>query len=282
MSAGIWNVVIQCGNILMTGMDLLLANLLIGPTAMGVLSVSKVMPNCIVQIGGNVCTSFSPNLTIAYAGGETKDVVKSLRFAMKCSSILISIPIMVLCVYGESFYSLWQPTLDAEVISALSFWACIQFIPLAGPQVLNNVFTTANRLKLSSLSVLLGGALNVGVVVLLVKFTDLGMFAIASVSAIVSILRNLIITIPFSARILNLKWYTFYKDVLISCLCCLINGAFCFVFQLIIAPTSWVRIILSVFCACVFSLISLFMVLLSKSEKKQIINKIRRKNNGQN
>lgn len=281
-SAGIWNVVTQCGNILMTGMDLLLANLLIGPAAMGVLSVSKVMPNCIVQIGGNVCTSFSPNLTIAYAGGETKDVVKSLRFAMKCSSILISIPIMVLCVYGESFYSLWQPTLDAQVLSALSFWACIQFIPLAGTQVLNNVFTTANRLKLSSLSVLFGGVLNVGVVIFLVKFTNLGLFAIAAVSAIVSIFRNLIITIPFSARILNLKWYTFYKDVLISCLCCIINGTFCVAFQFIIAPTSWIRIILSVFCACVLSLISLFMILLSKSEKKQIINKIRRKSNGQN
>ena len=200
---------------------------------------------------------------------------------MKCSSILVSIPIMVLCIYGKSFYSLWQPTLNAEELSILSFWACIQYIPLAGPQALNNVFTTANRLKLNSLSVLVGGVVNVAVVILLVKFTDLGLIAIASISAIISIAKNLIITVPYSAKILKLKWHTFYKDVLISCLCCLINGIFCALFQLAISPTSWARMVLSVFCACMFSLISLFLLLLSKQERKQLLNKFRRrKNNG--
>ena len=276
-SAGIWNVVTQCGVLLMTGVDLLLANLLISPAAMGILSVSKVMPNCITQIAGNVSSSFSPNLTIAYAGGDSKDIIRSLRFSMKCSSILVSIPIMVLCVYGKNFYSLWQPTLNAETLSILSFWACIQYIPLAGPQALNNVFTATNRLKVNSVTVLLGGVVNIIAVVLLVKFTDLGLFAIAAISAIISIIRNLTITVPYSAKVLNLKWYTFYKDVLISCLCCFINGVFCFVFQLVIVPTSWVRMVISVFCACIFSLISLFVVLLSKEEKKQLLSKFKKR-----
>lgn len=276
-SAGIWNVVTQCGVLLMTGVDLLLANLLISPAAMGILSVSKVMPNCITQIAGNVSSSFSPNLTIAYAGGDSKDIIRSLRFSMKCSSILVSIPIMVLCVYGKNFYSLWQPTLNAETLSILSFWACIQYIPLAGPQALNNVFTATNKLKVNSVTVLLGGVVNIIAVVLLVKFTDLGLFAIAAISAIISIIRNLTITVPYSAKVLNLKWYTFYKDILISCLCCFINGVFCFVFQLVIVPTSWVRMVISVFCACIFSLISLFVVLLSKEEKKQLLSKFKKR-----
>ncbi len=279
-SAGIWNVVTQCGNLLMTGVDLLLANLLISPAAMGILSVSKVMPNCITQIAGNVSSSFSPNLTIAYAGGDSKDIIRSLRFSMKCSSILVSIPIMVLCIYGNNFYSLWQPTLNAETLSILSFWACIQYIPLAGTQVLNNVFTTANRLKLNSISVLIGGVINIIAVILLVNFTDLGLLAIAAISAIITIVRNLVITVPYSAIILNLKWYTFYKDVLISCLCCLINGVFCSIFQFLIVPTTWLKMIISVFCACILSLISLFVLLLSKTEKKNLLNKFRRKNNG--
>lgn len=279
-SAGIWNVVTQCGNLLMTGVDLLLANLLISPAAMGILSVSKVMPNCITQIAGNVSSSFSPNLTIAYAGGDSKDIIRSLRFSMKCSSILVSIPIMVLCIYGKNFYSLWQPTLNAETLSILSFWACIQYITLSGTQVLNNVFTTANRLKLNSISVLVGGVINIVAVILLVNFTDLGLLAIAAISAIITIVRNLVITVPYSAMILNLKWYTFYKDVLISCLCCLVNGVFCSIFQFLIVPTSWLKMILSVFCACILSLISLFVILLSKSEKQNLLNKFRRRKNG--
>lgn len=280
LAAGMWNVVTQCGILLMTGVDLLLANLLVGPVAMGVLSVSKVMPNCITQIAGNVASSFSPNLTIAYAGGDSKSIVNSLRFSMKCSSIFVSIPIMVLCVYGKNFYSLWQPTLDAQTLSILSFWACVQFIPLAGPQALNNVFTTSNRLKLNSISVLISGVINVVAVIILVKLTTLGLLAIAAISSIISMARNFIITVPYSAKILNLKWYTFYKDVLISCVCCLINGIFCFVFQYLIVPTSWIKMVLSVMCACIFSLASVFVVLLSKTERQQMLNKFRRKVNG--
>lgn len=277
LSSGIWNVLTQCGIILMTGVDLLLANLLINPVAMGVLSVSKTMPNCIAQITGNVNSSFLPNLTIAYASGNTKDVLGSLRFSMKCSSILVSIPVMVLCVYGKNFYLLWQPTLNAEVLSVLSFCACIQYIPLAGPQALNNVFTVTNKLKVNSITVVLGGVINVITVFLLLKFTEWGVFAIAAVSAVISVIRNLTIIVPYSAKVLNLKWYTFYKDVLISCLCCLVNGIFCFVFQYIIVPSSWIRMVISVFCACIFSLISLFLLLLSKEEKKLILSKIKKK-----
>jgi uncharacterized membrane protein YfcA len=128
--------------------------------------------------------------------------------------------------------------------------------------------------------VLVGGVVNIVAVVLLVRFTDLDLLAIAAVSAIISIVRNLVITVPYSARILNLKWYTFYKDVLISCLCCLVNGVFCGIMQWLIAPSSWIKLILSVFCACVFSLISLFVILLSKSEKQKLLSKFKRKKNG--
>jgi uncharacterized membrane protein YfcA len=113
-----------------------------------------------------------------------------------------------------------------------------------------------------------------------VNFTDLGLLAIAAISAIITIVRNLVITVPYSAIILNLKWYTFYKDVLISCLCCLINGVFCSIFQFLIVPTTWLKMIISVFCACILSLISLFVILLSKSEKQNLLNKFRRKKNG--
>lgn len=279
--SGIWNVVIHCGNLLMTGVDLILANLLLGPTAMGVLSVSKVMPTCLSQLGGNVNSSFSPNLSIAYASGEKNNVVSSLRYAMKCSSILMCLPVMVLCVFGESFYALWQPTLNAGQLAILSVCACIQFIPFAGPQVLNNSFTAANKLKLNALSVLAAGIVNIVVVILGIKYTNIdGLILIAVVSSIISIIRNLVITVPYSARILNLKWNTFYKDVLISCLCCIVCGLFCWLFSLLIVPKSWVRLIVSVFCACILSLVSLYYILLNKEERETLIKKFRRKNNG--
>ena len=110
----------------------------------------------------------------------------------------------------------------------LSFLSCVTFIPLGIHKVLFNVFTTTNRLKVNSISVLVGGVVNFVVVFLLLKYTDLRLIAVAGVSSVVSIIRNLVITIPYSAKLLQLKWYVFYRDVLQSCVLSALVFMVCF------------------------------------------------------
>ena len=130
---------------------------------------------------------------------------------------------------------------------------------------------------MNAVSILLCGIVNVSLVAILVKYTELGLVAIASISAIITVLRYMVVSIPYAARLLKLKWYTFYKDVLISCLCCFVNSAFCFIFKSIITPTSWIMMIVSVFCACAVSFCILFVLLISKDERKKIIAKFMKK-----
>lgn len=267
VSSGIWNTLNQCGNLLMTGLDLLLSNLFIGPIEMGILSVAKTIPNCIVQLAGTVNTSFSPNLTIAYAESNEKKIIRSLRYAMTCSSVLVSIPVMAICVYGSAFYKLWVPSMDAVQLTVLSFLTCMAFIPFSGPQVLYNVYTTTNRLKLNSISVVVGGLINFVLVFIFLKYTKLGLVAVAGTSSMISIIRNLIITVPYTAKILGLKWYTFYKDVLLSCIFCLMNGVICVISKRLIVPDTWVSMLISAGIACLISLFILTFVL--KKMKKE-------------
>ena len=257
VSSGLWNTLNQCGNLLMTGLDLLLSNLFIGPVQMGILSIAKTIPNCIIQLAGTVNTNFSPNLTIAYAKDDKKKIIESLRYAMISSSVLISIPIVVLCVYGEVFYSLWVPSLDARQLTVLSFLSCLAYIPFAGPQVLY-------KLKINSISVICGGIINFILVFFLLRHTDLELVAVAGVSSIISIIRNLIITVPYTARLLGLKWYTFYRDVLMSCICCIISACICLIIQRLISPDNWILLIISVVISCVIGVILLFVVFLTK------------------
>ncbi|OUQ80744.1 hypothetical protein B5E48_05015 [Massilimicrobiota sp. An105] len=277
VSSGVWNTVTQCGNLLMTGLDLLLCNLFISPVQMGVLSIAKTIPNTIIQLGATVNTNFSPNLTIAYAEGDKNKIISSLRYAMKCSSILTCIPIVILCVYGLEFYSLWVPSMDASQLTVLSFLSCMMLIPFAGPQVLFNVFTTTNRLKLNSISVLLGGVVNFAVVFLLLKYTDLGLVAVTGGSSVVSIIRNLVITVPYSAKLLNLKWYVFYQDVLQSCVLSVLVFVVCMLVKKIIQPSGWFLLICSILVAGIISVITALMVILNASERKLLCKKILRR-----
>lgn len=277
MSSGVWNTVNQCGNLLMTGFDLLLSNLFISPVQMGVLSIAKTVPNCILQLAATVNSSFSPNLTIAYASQDQKQILASLRYAMKCSSVLVTVPIAVLCVYGTSFYSLWVPTMDAAELTLLSFLSCMAFVPFAGPQALYGVYTTANKLKLNSVTVVAGGVINFIAVYFLLRHTSLGLIAVAGVSSLISIIRNLAITVPYTARILKLKWYTFYKDVAVSTLCFVISAVVCMLIQKVILPQSWLRMAVSVGIACIISAGLMLLVLLNKQEKKRFASKILRR-----
>lgn len=282
ISSGIWNTVNQCGNILMTGLDLLLANIFINPYEMGMMSVAKMIPNHIIQLAGMVNNNFSPDLTITYATSGKNEVVDRLRWSMKISSVFVSIPIAILIVFGSSFYKLWVPSLDSDKLVILSFLSCMAFVPFAGPQTLYNVYTTTNKLKINSLTVILGGFINILFVYILLKFTSLGVYAVAGVSSVVSIVRNLIVTVPYTAKILKLKWYEFYKDVLISCICFGVVFIISVIMKNIINCNGWITLICSVAASAAIGFFVEIILLLSKNERKIIFMKLikRGRNNG--
>lgn len=279
--SGIWNAVNQGGNILMTGMDLLLTNLFIDPIQMGILSVAKSMPYHIISLGSTVNSNFTPNLTIAFAQNDKSDMLRQLRSAMKISSIFLSIPIMTFCVYGQVFYQLWMPSLDARVLLILSFLTCLAYIPASGTQALYNVFTVTNKLKFNSILFLINGFINVIIVYILLKHTDLGVFAVAGVSSVTTIIRIMTFILPYTAKLLNLKWYTFYNDVGISMLCAFICFIIAVITYYVLLPNNWIMLIVSVGITCILSLLAQMYFLLNKGEREYLLNKIlRRKNHG--
>lgn len=276
IKSGIWNTVNQCGNMLMTGLDLLITNMLISPTLMGVLSVAKTIPNTIISLAGVINTSFAPALVKDWASGEKERILKQLRNSMKISSVIISIPVVTFCCFSFEFYSLWMPTLDARMLATLSFLSCMAYIPCAGIQNLYNVYTASNKLSINSITFVLGGILNVLLVFILLNMTNLGVYAVAGVSSIITITRILTITVPYTARILDFKWYEFYKDVLVSLCCCGINLIVAYVVRYLVRSDTWMHLIIAVFCTVLLTLILDMICILSKTERKAVVLKIRR------
>lgn len=274
--SGIWNTLNQCGNMLMTGMDLLLANLFLGPTVMGTLSIAKTIPNAIVTLASIYNTSFLPAITINWAKGDKKLLLNELRKSVKISSIFLSIPIITFTVFSIPFYRLWVPTLNEKLLAILSFLTIMNFIPWTGPQTLYNVFTASNKLKVNTISFFISGILNIIIVYILLKTTNLGIYVVASVSSIISILRNIIIICPYTAKILNQKWYCFYKDVWTSMKCSFINFICGFIILKLLNPITWITLIVSVIITVVLTFVLDLLLIINKEERVALINKVRR------
>lgn len=212
--SGVWNLITRLGQLLMDGLDLLISNLFISAMAMGVLSIAKMIPMAITGIVGMLANIFSPNFTILYAEKKKDELLAAVKQSMKIMGIITNIPIIILIVCGQEFFSLWQPTQDAEQLQILSILICGCIIVSGGVNCIYNIFTVVNKLIINAIIVIVSGVLNVGLVFLALKTTNLGIYAIAGISTLLSILRNLIFTVPYGAHCLKQKWYTFYPALL--------------------------------------------------------------------
>lgn len=274
-SSGIWNTVNQCGNMLMTGLDLLLANWFVGAGPMGVLSVAKTMPNAIITLATTLNSNLEPELVIAYAKGGAKGIMERLRFDIRLSNLILSVPIGVFCALSVPFYALWMPSLDSVELAVLSILTIMAYIPWTGPQVLYNVFTATNHLKVNSSAFLTGSALNVIVVLALLSFTDLGVYAIAGTSAAITIVRNLVVTAPYIAKLLGLKWRAFYREVGTSLLSFAISVVISLVISALVGSESWPSLVLSIVLSCLLGWMAVFIATLNHDERKKALSLIR-------
>lgn len=285
LKAGIWNTINQCGHMLMTGLDLLLANWFISPALMGVLAISKTIPSAIIQLATTINNNFAPSVIISWAKGNKDDTMRQLRTSMKISSILVCMPIVTFCCFGNEFYTLWMPSENAKTLTILSFLACMQFIPVAGTQTLFNVFTAANKLQVNSISFIISGCLNVLVVYLyLIHDATYGIYIIAGVSSTIVILRSMLVVLPYIAHILELKWHTFYKDVVVSLLCAGINAFVAYSIIVSIPFTGWVWLLVKIATTCIVTFIIELIILLSSHERYILLSQIKKiiNNHGKN
>ena len=81
--SGSWNLIIKLGEILGNGLDLLFANLFIGPVAMGVFSISKSMPLMIQSMMGAFSGVFGPQLLQAYTTGTKDELVSEFKKSIR-------------------------------------------------------------------------------------------------------------------------------------------------------------------------------------------------------
>lgn len=277
VSSGVWNLVNRLGQLLTDGLDLLITNLFIDPTAMGVLSLAKTVPGVITSIVGTMVGSFSPNFTEYYAKGEMDKLKESLKQSMKIMGIICNLPIIVLIVCGERFFALWQPTQDAKQLQVLSILTVAGLIVNGGINCVYNIFTVVNKLKFNALVLLFSSILSVGVTFVCLKFTDLGIYAVAGVSTVIMIIKNVALIVPYAAKCLNLKWYTFYPDVIRPVLFVVVSCFGCYFVNKAIPIEGWLGLIITAAIVVIVSAVIGWIAILQKDDREHFIQLIKRK-----
>lgn len=277
VGSGIWSSIASSGNMLLSGLDLLLCNLYIGATEMGILSLSKTLSGILIQFSESIRGAFGPELTIEYAGNDQERLLKSIRRAMKITTVLVTLPAAGIVVMSDAFFSLWVPTQDAKLLQVLTTLSILSYLMNSGIVILFGVFSVVNRVKYNSLAMIISGFVSILATVALIRFTDWDLYAVAGVSSIVTIIKNLVFTIPVSSRLLHVKWYTFYPQAGISILSSALIILTGVLVRQVILVDSWLMFFLACAVIAVLGLALNLMLVLNKDERRYLFLVVKRK-----
>lgn len=277
VKSGIWNTIQRFGQILLDGLDTVIANLFIGADAMNAISFGKTMPGIISALLSTMAGIFTPQYTILFAKGKIEELKIATKQAMVFLAIFISIPIGIMISMGLDFYCLWIPGENVKVIYKLSCLSCLVYTVSTPMNAVYNLFTVKNKVKPLSLIILISGVFSTLLVFFLIRYTNLGIYAIVGCSTLIGIIRNLFFIAPYAAKMMNFKWYTFYPEIIKSVFSVVIVSLSARIVGNIIIENSWILFICKCFIIGIMSLFFNILLIAKKNEKLAILNFLKEK-----
>lgn len=280
LGVGVWNSINQLTQLLMTGLDLIIANLFIDVMSMNLLSYAKMIPTQLLSLISMIAGLFAPLMTMAYASNDMKEFVRETNFSIKLCGFLCCVPVVGLVVFGEDFLGLWLKALTAEEVHTVAILSILTILPQFFSVYiypLYSVNTITTKLRVPVLVSLVLGIANVIMVFILVEVTDLGVYAVAGVSTVLGIGRILLFVPMYAAYSIKVPYSTFYKPLLRGLMSSLVMTITFIGIRSITEINSWFTFFLTCVLAGSMGYIIAFGIVFSKDERKKVIEVIRNK-----
>ena len=272
ISAGSWNVINKISDILGQGMALLFANVFVGAVPMGKLSISKTLTTLCLGLFGSISGNYGPNFTKLYAEEKFQELNNEFKKSIKILSCF-STPLLcatVLCC--ENFYYLWLPNQDSVFLQKLTILGLIASIFSFPLQALWNIFTITNKLKYTSLSLLLESILSFSTIIIGMQFIqnqDNRLILIVVSLSCWGLVRNMTLLPLYGAYCLKQKIFYFYPTELRTLLSLTISMILNYtLLSMIDLPYTWFSLIFKVIIICIISFYVNIEIVLNTEEKK--------------
>lgn len=277
LASGVWNLISKLGDLLQRGLDLLFANWFINAAAMGILSITTQIPFIILSVLGLFTSSFAPSLTKDFAKGNLKEMLNEVYKSIRILSISILVPIAILYIYGDVFYKLWMPTQDSLLLQKLTICGTFALLVTSPLDGFWNVFTVTNKIKGSSIFMIINSLVVFLTVLLGLFLTEditTKMFIIAAVRSLYGVIRGIVFLPIYGAYCMNLKRTFFYKPIIKSLFGVLVTLGICWMLRLLYVPDNWLGFFMSSLLVALVSCSIGSILILTKNDKKFIMEKV--------
>lgn len=272
--SGIWNSVNSVGNLLNSGLDLWVSNLMLSATAMGNLSIVKTVSTILSSLEQLLSRPFQPYLLKQYSSGNKYGVIRIFNFEIKFSGYVSSMIFAGLICFGSVYYKLWTPTQDNILLYGITVVTAVGFLFEGIVQPLFYTYTLTLKNKIPCYVTVGSGFLNVLGMYILLRFTDLELYAVVGTTTVLGFITFLVFTPLYTACCLEVKWDVFYGSIL-RVLCA--AGIITIILRLLFnkhMPSSWLGLIVATMASCIIGIPIFSIIVFSKEDLYLIKSKV--------
>ncbi len=188
LSSTSWNIVFSLGNMMLSGMTLLLMNMLYSANESGSLSIVQTVPTFINGVISLLVGIFFPVITVLYAKNDKEGVIQQVQIAQKIIATVGCATIAVFSGLATEFFSLWVPKENAIELSILSMVTIFPHLFIACTWILSNLNIAMNKVKIPAIFTLAIGAINVLLALVVKKIFDMPFITIQVVSTMLQVI----------------------------------------------------------------------------------------------
>ena len=274
MSNGIWQSVNSLGNVLNSGLDLIVSNLMLTGIQTGQIAAVKTIGTMFSMLYQIVNQPFQPKMLKVYSKGDMDAFVGELKKSMKICGFLSNVAFAGFVSLGWVYFKLWLPSQDTSVLYILAIIAIFGSITEGIAQPMYYVNTLTLKKMIPCFVTLGSGFLNTISMYLLLKYTDIGVYSIVLTTAVIMSCVNLFFNPIYCSYCLKIKPWRLYGTI-VRHIISVVVMIFAFkAVTLIYMPTGWISLIASALVMVVIGAIIHVLVMTDKTEKQKIRKKI--------
>lgn len=274
VGSGIWNSISSLGSALLLSVSLLLANTFVSAAAGGDMSIVQTLPNFMTTVISTIFGVLLPHITVEYANGDNKKTKECVLQSQKILGIVSSIPVVIIILFGKHFFRLWVPGEDAGYLQILSVITVCPLLLHSAMWTVTGLNTANNKVKLPAILFLLTGVCNIILTFTALKYTNLGVFAIAGASSICNILYYIVFIPKYAAKHMGFEKWIFYPHILRTFL-------FAIVMLLMLMPvvnrlniSNWFIFFLACGVAEIIGIVMYILIVLKKEDREFLKDKL--------
>ena len=210
---GIHSLINSLGILFYTSSDIIIVNVLLGSVQAGHYGIVVQCGMVVTLLGGSMTRLLAPVLVQLIAKEKQKEIINYINRFTKLITVFSAIPFIIFVGFSKFIFGFWLGD-GFEHLFLINIVVVFNQLLHQTTSLTFTYFNMSNKLKIPAIVTFIAGLLNIVLSVILVKYTELGVYGVAIGTMITIFLKTVVFNVVYAAHLLDISPFIIWKSVL--------------------------------------------------------------------